>query len=191
MDTIQLVKNIIYMVQNDDYVVGHAILKGRETSVNTPDQILREGLIIQDASSGISFTSRRFESDFEDCLINLTDLSENSSGNVVIVSIPQELLLPYDSRCFNSCDSSSIVLEITGEESQDYKDIDGIPTKIAILPSIYILGYLDVQKNTFIKNPNYAFDDNKAISISNLKPTFDKRYEKILEENQHNLIKKL
>lgn len=192
MNTIQLVKNITYMVQNGDYVAGHAIFKGRKNSVTAPDKILKEGFMIQDAFRGLPFTSRRFESKFEDCLCNLTDLSENSSKAVVIISIPNELLSTYDKRYFSSCDSSSIVLELTGEESEDYKDIYGIPTKIAILPSIYVLGYLDVQKNIFIKNPNYAFDSyNKDSNISKLKLILDKRYEKISKESQHNLIKRM
>lgn len=192
MNTIQLVKNITYMVQNGDYVAGHAIFKGRDTFSNIPDKILKEGFTIQDASRGLPSTSRCFESDFEECLFNLNDLSENSTGTVLIIAIPKELLSSYDSRYFDSFDCSSIVLELTGKNSNHYRDIYGNPTKIAVLPSIYVLGYLDVQKDTFVKNPNYAFDnDNKDMNIFNLKPTLDKKYEKILEDSQPDLIKKL
>jgi len=68
---------------------------------------------------------------------------------------------------------------------KDYKNIDGTPTKIAILPPIYILGYLDIRKDTFIKNPQFAFDNsNKVTYLSHLKPILDKKYEKVLEKSQ-------
>ena len=146
MNTIQLVHNITNMVQNGDYVAGHSILNGRDTSKNSPNRILEEGFMIQDLSRGLPSTSRCFESSFEDSLLNLSDLSKNSSGVVIIISIPKELLSSYDPQYFDSYDCSSIVLEPTGEDSEDYKNTDGTPTKIAMLPSIYILGYLDVNK---------------------------------------------
>lgn len=57
MNAIQLVKYIIYMVQNGDYAAGHAIFNRNETVANNlPNKILKEGLTIQDASCGLSFT---------------------------------------------------------------------------------------------------------------------------------------
>lgn len=61
-------------------------------------------------------------------------------------------------------------------------DIDGNPTKIALLPSLYLLGYLAVQKDIFIENPNYAFSKvNKNMTISTLKSIFDCRYQKVIK----------
>ena len=181
MNTIQLAKNIAYMVQNGYYVAGHAIFADRNV---LPKKILEEGFIIQDASKGISFTARYFESTFDDCLNNLFDLSKNSSGSVVIISIPKELLSSYEPKYFDSFDNTSILLELTGKCSDCYKDIHGVPTKLALLPSIYVLGYLNVQEDIFVKNPNYAFQiDSKNISISHLKSILDKRYEKILKKD--------
>lgn len=192
MNTAQLAKNIAYMVSSGDYIAGHSIFVGREDYETLPNKILKEGLIIEDVAQGLSFTTRQFEPIFEDCLENILDLSKNSSGFVVIISIPRELLLPYNPQFFNSCNNSSIVLEPTGRESIYYKDIFGKPTKTALLPSIYILGYLNVQENLFIQNPNYAFNNkNKNINIFNLKPILDERYEKILEKNGLDLTKKL
>jgi len=42
MNTIQLAKKITDMVQNGDYVAGHTILDGRDTSKNIPNQILEK-----------------------------------------------------------------------------------------------------------------------------------------------------
>lgn len=177
MDITQLVKYITYMTQNGDYVAGHSIFKGRDVKAN---QILTDGLIIHDAARGIPFTSRRFESKFEDNLLNLKDLS-HVSEEVIIVSIPNELLKTYESRYFESYDSSSIILEDMGQYSSIHKDVYGNPTKMVRLPSIYILGYINLRKDIFVNNCNYAFDANKRdISISNLKPILDKKYKKIL-----------
>lgn len=177
MNSIQLVKYITYMIQNGDYVAGHSIFEGRNVKAN---KILTEGLTIEDASQGISFTARRFESEFEDNMLNLKDLS-NVGKEVVIISIPKELLKTYESRYFESCDSSSIILEETGQYSSFYKDVYGNPTRIARLPSIYILGYINVPKDMFINNSNYAFAAYKRdINISNLKPILERKYEKIL-----------
>lgn len=177
MNITQLVKYITYMTQNGDYVAGHSIFKGRDVKAN---QILTDGLIIHDAARGIPFTSRRFESKFEDNLLNLKDLS-HVSEEVIIVSIPNELLKTYESRYFESYDSSSIILEDMGQYSSIHKDVYGNPTKMVRLPSIYILGYINLRKDIFVNNCNYAFDANKRdISISNLKPILDKKYKKIL-----------
>lgn len=177
LNSVQLVKYITYMTQNGDYVAGHSIFKGRDIKAN---QILTDGLIIQDASRGITFTARRFESKFEDNLLNLKDLS-NESKEVVIISIPKELLETYEPKYFESYDSSSIILEDMGQYSSIYKDVYGNPTRMASLPSIYILGYINVQKDIFINNSTYAFDTYKRdINVSNLKPILEKRYEKIL-----------
>ena len=179
MNSSQLVKYITYMIQKGDYVAGHSIFKGRGAKAI---QILTNGLIIQDASRGIPFTARKFELKFEDNLINLKDLSDVSEKEVVIISIPNELLKTYEPKYFESYDSSSIVLEEMGQYSSIYKDIYGNPTKMARLPPIYILGYIDVQKDLFIHNPNYAFDFNKRkTNVSNLKPILEKKYTKILE----------
>lgn len=178
MNIIQLVKYITYMTQNGDYVAGHSIFKGRDVKAN---QILIDGLIIHDAARGISFTSRRFESKFEDNFLNLKDLS-HVSEEVIIISIPNELLKTYESSYFESFDSSSIILEEMGQYSSIYKDVYGNPTRMVRLPSIYILGYINVQEGKFINNSNYAFDANKRdISISKLKPILEKKYKKILE----------
>ena len=177
MNIIQLVKYITYMTQNGDYVAGHSIFKGRDVKAN---QILIDGLIIHDAARGISFTSRRFESKFEDNFLNLKDLS-HVSEEVIIISIPNELLKTYESSYFESFDSSSIILEEMGQYSSIYKDVYGNPTRMVRLPSIYILGYINVQEGKFINNSNYAFDANKRdISISKLKPILEKKYKKIL-----------
>lgn len=177
MDSIQLVKYITYMSQNGDYVAGHSIFKGRDVK---PNQILTDGLIIHDASIGLPFTTRRFESKFEDNLLNLKDLSDVSK-EVVIISIPKELLETYESRYFESCDSSSIILEKMDQYSIFYKDVYANPTRMAKLPAIYILGYLNVQKDIFINNSNYAFDTYKRdINVSKLKHILEKKYEKIL-----------
>lgn len=178
MNITQLVKYITYMTQNGDYVAGHSIFKGRDVKAN---QILTDGLIIHDAARGIPFTSRRFEAKFEDNLLNLKDLS-HVSEEVIIVSIPNELLKTYESRYFESYDSSSIILEDIGQYSSIHKDVYGNPTKMVRLPSIYILGYINLQKDIFVNNCNYAFDANKRdISISKLKPILEKKYKKILE----------
>lgn len=56
MNTIQLVKYIYHMVQNDNYTAGHAIFNRSDTMDNTlPNKILKEGLIIQDTSISLSF----------------------------------------------------------------------------------------------------------------------------------------
>ncbi len=193
MNTIQLAKNISYMVQNGDYVAGHAIFNRSDTIDNTlPNKILKKGLTIQDASHGLLFTSRYFRLSYEECLHNLRAFIEDTSSAVIIISIPKELLSTYESKHFTSCDKTSILLELTGEVSSDYKDIYGNPTNIALLPPIFILGYLDIQRDIFIENPNYAFYDNiRNANISKLKPDFDKKYEKILEESQHDLPKML
>ncbi len=181
MDKIHLLKSITYMLQNGDYVAGHAIFEVRDTSIDLPDKILKEGLIIQDASSGLSFTSRYFRLPYEECLYNLQCFIEDTSNAVIIISISYELLSSYESKYFKSYNNTSILLELTGEVSKDYKDVYGVPTKIAVLPSIYILGYLDVQKDIFVENPNYGFYSyNKEMNIFNLKPILDKRYQKIL-----------
>lgn len=166
------------MAQNGDYVAGHSIFKGRNVKAN---QILTDGLIIQDASRGLPSTTRRFETKFEDNLLNLKDLSNVSAEEVVIISIPKELLETYESKYFESCDSSSIILEEMNQYSSIYKDVYGNPTRMAILPSIYILGYMNVQKDIFINNSNYAFNtDKRDINISSLKPILREKYEKIL-----------
>ena len=183
MNTIQLAQTISSMVQNGDYVLGHAIFKGRDTSADLPDKILDEGLRIEDASQGVPFTTRCFESDFNECLSNLLDLVSYSCGIVIIISIPKELLESYDSKYFDSANNASVLLESTGEVSSYYHDLYGNPTQVALLPPIYILGYLDVQKDLFIENSSYAFGDgNRNISIMNLKPILDKRYEKVIQE---------
>lgn len=64
------------MVQNGYYVAGHSIFKGRNVKAN---QILTDGLIIQDSSRGLPSTSRRFEAKFKDNLLNLKDLSNVSA----------------------------------------------------------------------------------------------------------------
>lgn len=195
MDKIQLVKNITYMVRNGDYVAGHSIFKVREVRQslkNLPDKILKEGLIIHDASRGLSHTSREFEAEFEDNLSSLDDFAEYSSGSVIIIVIPKELLSTYNSKYFSSYNSSSIVLEFTDKDSEYYEDVYGNPTKIAILPPIYVFGYFDAQKNIFVKNPNFAFDnDNKEISIINIKPMLDQKYKEMLEKNNSILTKKM
>ena len=178
------------MVQNDNYVLGHAIFKGRDTFGDLAKKILKEGFKIEDVSRGIKFTARSFEPIYEECLENLRDLSINSSGSVIIISIPKYLLSNYDSRLFDSCDSSSVLLELTGETSNIYKDIFGNPTKVALLPSMYVLGYFDVQQDIFVENQNYAFRNNN-INIYNLKLTLDKRYEEILKESKLDHTKKL
>ena len=87
----------------------------------------------------------------------------------------------YESRYFESYDSSSIILENMDQYSSLYKDAYGNPTRMAKLPAIYILGYLNVQKDIFINNSNYAFDSYKRdINVSNLKLILEKKYEKIL-----------
>lgn len=177
LNSSQLVKYITYMTQNGDYVAGHSIFKSRDVKAN---QILTNGLIIHDVSRGIPHTTRRFETKIEDNLSNLKDLY-SVSEEVIIISIPNELLKTYESRYFESCDSSSIILEETGQYSNLYKDVYGNPTRIARLPAIYILGYINVQKDIFINNSNYAFStDKRDINISNLKPILRKKYEKIL-----------
>ncbi len=166
------------MSQNGDYVAGHSIFKGRDVK---PKEILTNGLIIQDASRGLPFTTRRFESNFEDNLLNLKDLTDVSEEVVIIISIPKELLENYEPRYFESYDSSSIILEKMEQYSSLYKDVYGNPTRMAKLPAIYILGYLNVQKDIFINNDNYAFNTYKRdINVSNLKPVLEKKYEKIL-----------
>lgn len=97
--------------------------------------------------------------------------------------------MSYNLKYFDSCNNSSIVLESTGKESKYYKDIFGNPTKIALLPSIYVLGYINIQENIFIKNPNYGFDSDRKQNIINLKSILDKRYEKILKEKESILTK--
>ena len=172
------------MAQNGDYVAGHAIFKDRNVNAN---QTLKDGLIIHDASRGIPSTARRFELKFEDNLMSLKDLSNVAEKEVVIISIPNELLKTFDSRYFESCDSSSIVLEDMGQYSSFHRDIYGNPTRMAKLPSIYILGYINAQEDIFTYNSNYAFDsDKRAINVSNLKPILEKKYEKVLESMKKN-----
>lgn len=185
----KLAKWITYLVQNNNDVLGHAIFKGRDNSDNLSEKILREGLRVEDESQGLRFTSRSFESTYQECLENIRDLSISSDGHVIIIAIPRYLLTNYDSQLFSSYDSSSILLEPTGETSNLYKDIDGNPTKVAILPSIYILGYFDGKQDLFIENPRYAFSNN--IDISNLKLNLDKKYEEMQKEYQIELQKKL
>lgn len=181
------------MVENEDYIAGHAIFN-RDNCINytLPNKILKEGLIIQDDSYGIAFTSRRFNLPYEECLYNLCSFINDTVNAIVILCIPKELLSHYDSKYFICCSNTSIVLESTDKLSSDYHDIYGNPTHIAILPSIFILGYFDVQKNTFVENTNYKFKDNfRSANISKLKPYLDKKYEAILKQNQQHLIKKL
>lgn len=180
MNAIQLVKYIIYMVQNGDYAAGHAIFNRNETVANNlPNKILKEGLTIQDASRGLSFTTRYFSLPYEECLYNLSAFMEDTTYAIIIISIPKEVLSNYESKYFTSYNNTSILLELTGEVSSDYKDVYGIPTDIALLPSIFILGYLDIQKDVFIENSDYAFNDNiRERNISKLRPIFDKKYEK-------------
>lgn len=193
MDTIELAKYLTLLVEKGDYVAGHAILDRSDFIDETlPSKILNEGLIIQDASRGLPFTTRYFRLPYEECLFNLNFFIEDTSSAIIILSIPKELFSTYSSIYFKSCTSSSIVLELTGEVSSDYKDVYGNPTSIALLPPIYILGYFDIQKNIFIENPNYAFNDNnRLINISKFKPMLDKKYENILEEDKLQLTKKL
>lgn len=191
MNRIELVRYIISMVQNGDYVCGHSIFDGRGNPINIVNKILNDGLIIEDASRGLAHTSRMFEYEFKECLENFTDLCVNSSGFLIILAIPKELLENYESRYFYSCDSSSIVLEFTGENSKCYKDAYGNPTKIAKLSPMYILGYFDVKRDIFIKNTDYAFDTyKKSKNISNLKATLDDKYEKMLINSQYYLEKR-
>lgn len=61
MDIIQLAENIANLVQNDNYVAGHAILNRNEIFDETlPNKILKKGLTIQDASCGLQFNSKYF-----------------------------------------------------------------------------------------------------------------------------------
>lgn len=186
MNTIQLAKHISHILQDGNYVAGHAIFNRSNKVDNTlPDKILKEGLIIQDASSGIAFTTRDFNLPYKECLFNLRKFIEDTTNAVIIISIPQELLTPYDPNYFKSCNNTSILLTLTGEVSSDYKDIFENPTNIALLPPQFILGYLDIENDIFIENPTYAFNESmKNINISKLKPLLDKKYEKILKENE-------
>lgn len=179
-----LAEYISYMVKNGDYVAGHAIFARDDcTNHNLPNKILSEGLIIQDDSYGIAFTSRRFNLPYEECLNNLRSLINDTNEAVIILYIPKELLVSYDSEYFISCSNTSIVLESTGKLSSDYHDTYGNPTHIALLPSIFILGYFDVQRNEFVSNPNYQFNDKfRDENISKLKPYLDKKYERILKQ---------
>lgn len=181
MNNVQLARKIADEVKKGNYVAGHAIFRGRKEFFEvTPDKILIEGLNIQDASKGVPFTSRRFDELFEECLDDLCDLAKNSSNAVVIINIPGELIMSYDKNCFTSLDSSSILLEPTDKLSDYYTDAYGKPTHIALLPSQYIEGYLDVNENLFIGNPNYAFNnDDRQLNISILRTLFDNKYEKI------------
>lgn len=193
MNTIELAEYIAYLIQNGNYVAGHAIFNRNDKVDNyLPDKILQEGLIIQDASVGLSFTTRYFRLPYEECLFNLRAFIEDTSSAVIIISIPKELFSSYNKENFKSYNSTSILLELTGEVSKDYEDVYGNPTNIALLPPMYILGYLDTQNNIFIENSNYGFsDDTKKINIDTLKPTLDKKYVQILQEEQYNLTKKL
>lgn len=68
--------------------------------------------------------------------------------------------------------------------SEFYTDVYGNPTRMAKLPSIYILGYLDVQKGIFINNTSYAFGTYKRDkNIAKLRTILDKKYEEILKRN--------
>lgn len=193
MNTIELAEYIAYLIQNGNYVAGHAIFNRNDSIDNyLPDKILQEGLIIQDASVGLSFTTRYFTLPYEECLFNLRAFIEDTSSAVIIISIPKELFSSYKKENFKSYNSTSILLELTSEVSKDYEDVYGNPTNIALLPPIYILGYLDTQKNIFIENSNYGFnDDTKRINIDTLKPILDEKYSQILQEEQYNLTKKL
>lgn len=112
-------------------------------------------------------------------MYNLSAFMEDTTYAIIIISIPKEVLSNYESKYFTSYNNTSILLELTGEVSSDYKDVYGIPTDIALLPSIFILGYLDIQKDVFIENFDYAFNDNiRERNISKLRPIFDKKYEK-------------
>lgn len=183
MNSIQLAENISSMVNNGYYIMGHAIFLGRGDFHFISNKILNEGILIQDSTKGISFTARYFESEYSDCVYNLLDLAKNSAGSVVVIAIPGELLSYYDSKYFESCDKTSILLEDTSKFSDCYSDIFGNPTSIALLPSIYILGYLDVQQDFFIENSNFAFKCNvRNKNVSELKPLLDKKYEKILKK---------
>ncbi len=184
---------IFHMVKNEDYVAGHAIFN-RDNCINhtLPNKILEDGLIIQDDSCGIAFTSRRFNLPYEECLYNLRSFINDTANAIIILCIPKELLFPYESKYFISCSNTSIVLEPTDKLSSDYHDIYGNPTHIALLPSIFILGYFDIQNNEFVENSNYGFKDNcRNANISKSKPYLDKKYEEILKQNQQCLIKKL
>lgn len=188
-----LANYIFHMVKNEDYVAGHAIFN-RDNCINhaLPNKILKEGLIIQDDSCGVAFTSRRFNFPYEECLYNLRSFIKDTANAIIILCIPKELLFPYESKYFISCSNTSIVLEPTDKLSSDYHDIYGNPTHIALLPSIFILGYFDIQNNEFVENSNYGFKDNcRNAYISKLKPYLDKKYEEILKQNQQCLIKKL
>lgn len=64
--------------------------------------------------------------------------------------------------------------------SSIYKDVYGNPTRMARLPSIYILGYINVQKDIFIYNPDYAFSSNKRdINVSNLRPILNEKISRL------------
>ena len=184
MNIINLARKIATEVENNNYVAGHAIFVDRDkyfgASVN---KILTEGMLIQDASKGISFTSRRFEPVFEECLENLKYFAESSTGTVIIINIPGDLIKFYDKHCFESLDSSSIVLEPTGKLSNYYKDMYGNPTHIALLPTQFLEGYLNVSENLFVENPNYAFSSkNRDSNIAAFKFLLDDRYENILKQ---------
>lgn len=189
MNAIELANYIAYLIQNNYYVAGHSIFNRTPQQIS-PDKILKEGLIIQDVSCGLPFTSRYFSLPLAECLFNLRGFIEDTSSGVIIIAIPKELLSPYESKYFKSYNNTSIVLDETGEYSSDYTDVYGNPTRIAILPPIYILGYLDVQKDMFMKNPTYAFNGlNKDITISKLKPLLDKRYEELLKKEAFYITK--
>lgn len=194
MNYTEIISYIIKMLENGDYVAGHSIWDRTEYIDKTlPNKILNEGLIIQDASCGLLFTSLPFRPKYKECLDQMKfSLIQYTSSAVIILSIPGELLSNYDDKFFKSRTCTSLLLELTDELSTNYKDIYGNPTAMAILPPMFILGYYDIEKEIFIVNPNYGFnDDNRAINISNLKPILDAKYEKVVEECHLELSKRL
>ena len=185
MNTIELVQYITEMSQKGDYVAGHSIFMGRNIK---PEQILNEGLIINDASRGLRFTARKFETEFKDNQDNLKDLASVTEEGVVIISIPGDLLQPYTSTDLKGFDTLSIILEDMNQYSKSYKDWNDNPTRMAKLPSIYILGYLD-KKGIFVNNSNYAFDtDKRNKNISKLRPFLEQKYAEILKRSNSESI---
>lgn len=183
MNAVKLAEKISHMVKAGDYVLGHSIFSGRCNPQLIVNNILKRGLYVQDSSQGIRFTARRFEAEYEDCLSSLYDFAEKSAGIVVIIAIPWELLSRYKQENFTSYDKASILLESTGKVSKIYTDIYGNCTSVALLPSAFVWGYLDVNKNIFVENENYKFNfGDRDKNISKLKPLLDDRYEKILKD---------
>lgn len=183
MNAKKLVENITYMVKNGDYIMGHSIIPRDNDYHIVLDKILQDGLLIQDSSKGVSFTARRFESEYNEALNNLLDLANNSIGIIVIIAIPGELLSNYDENNFESYDKTSILLYNTNQFSKDYTDVYGNPTSISLLPSSFILGYLDIRKDIFIENPNFKFRyDSRDKNVFELKPLLDEKYKKMTKK---------